>query len=120
MSRVPPKILLRGPRPEGSSTVARRILAARQIALARNGGRPNAQLPGSAVLAAVAMSRSCSGVLEEFAATYHLSARSVHRLLRVARTIADLDGRPSVNEHDVLGAGSLKDPAAPVAEALAA
>jgi magnesium chelatase family protein len=120
MSRVPPKVLIGGPSPEGSSPVRGRILAARHFALARNGGRPNALLPGSAVVAATAMSRSCTGVLEEFAAMYHLSARAVHRLLRVARTIADLDGRPGVNEHDVLAAGRLKDPAAPAAEALAA
>ncbi|HUP82669.1 MAG TPA: YifB family Mg chelatase-like AAA ATPase [Candidatus Limnocylindria bacterium] len=120
MSRVPPKMLLSGPAPESSASVRDRILAARQTALARNRGRANALLPGSAVLAACALSRSSAGVLEEFAATYHLSARAVHRLLRVARTIADLDGRPDVSAHDVLAAGSLKDPAAPVAEALAA
>jgi magnesium chelatase family protein len=119
MSRVPPAVLLNGPDPETSALVRNRILAARQLALTRNAGRPNALLPGTAVLAACALSRSATGVLEEFAAMYHLSARSVHRLLRVARTIADLHGRGAVNERDVLAAGSLKDPAAPVAPALA-
>jgi magnesium chelatase family protein len=86
----------------------------------RNAGRPNALLPGTSVLAACALTRSATGTLEEFAAMYHLSARSVHRLLRVARTIADLAGRAAVNERDVLAAGSLRDPAAPAVETLAA
>jgi magnesium chelatase family protein len=120
MSRVPPKVLLSGPQPESSQLVRERILAARQLALARNGGRPNSMLPGTAILTACALTRSSTGVLEEFAAAFNLSARSIHRLLRVARTIADLCGRPGVSEGDVLAAGSLKDPAAPVAQALAA
>jgi magnesium chelatase family protein len=120
MSRVPPKMLLNGPSPEASAVVRRRIIAARQVALKRNGGRPNALLPGSAVLAACALNRSATGTLEEFAAHYHLSARSVHRLLRVARTMADLDGRPTVSKEDVLAAGSLRDPAAPAPAELAA
>jgi predicted ATPase with chaperone activity len=49
-----------------------------------------------------------------------MSARSVHRLLRVARTIADLGQREAVDRHDVLAAGALRDPALPVAPALAA
>ncbi len=120
MSRVPPKLLLSGPSPETSASVRRRISAARQVALARNGGRPNAHLPGTAVLGACNLNRASTGVLEEFAAAYHLSARSVHRLLRVARTIADLDGRTGVSKQDVLAAGNLKDPAAPAGQPLAA
>ena len=66
------------------------------------------------------MDRAATGALEDFAAHHHLSARSVHRLMRVARTIADLDGRTSVTAQDVNGAGSLRDPALPTAAALAA
>jgi magnesium chelatase family protein len=120
MSRVAPALLLSGPNPEASATVRGRIMAARRVALARNGGRPNSQLPGTAVLRACALTRSGTGVIEEFAAAFHLSARSVHRLLRVARTIADLDGRAGVSEADVLAAGGLRDPAAPAPDALAA
>ena len=120
MARVPPKVLLGGPNPESSSAVSGRILAARQRALSRNGGRPNAALPGTAVLSACSLSRSGTNVLEELAQMNHLSARSVHRLLRVARTIADLEDRPTVTDDDVLAAGSLRDPARPVDTALAA
>ncbi len=120
MARVPPQVLLGGPDPESSATVRDRILAARQVALERNGGRPNALLPGSAALAACSLTRAGTNVLEEWSVMRHLSARSVHRLLRVARTIADLDGRVQVGEHDVLAAGSLRDPVGPADDALAA
>ncbi|MEP7378495.1 MAG: ATP-binding protein [Chloroflexota bacterium] len=120
MTRVPPAQLLRGPASENSATVRNRVLAARQTALVRNGGRTNAQLPGTAVLAACSLSRGPAAVVEDLAADRHLSARSVHRLLRVARTIADLDGRDAVSEGDVRAAASLRDPAQPAAEPLAA
>jgi magnesium chelatase family protein len=120
MARVPPKVLLTGPAPESSATVRRRILAARALALARNDGRPNAHLPGTSVLAACALDRAASRALEDFAAHHHMSARSVHRLMRVARTIADLDARQKVSADDVTGAGSLRDPALPTTGVLAA
>ena len=120
MARVPPKVLLSGRSPEGSATVRERILAARQIALTRNAGRPNALLPGTSVLAVCDMNRRATRALEEFAAFHQMSARSVHRLMRVARTIADLDGRPSVTDQDVRAAGGLRDPALPAAAGLAA
>ena len=120
MARVPPQVLLGGPNPESSAIVRRRIITARHTALTRDGGRPNSQLPGTAVLAACQLTRAGTNVLEEWSAMHQLSARSVHRLLRVARTIADLDGRPAVSEHDVRAAGSLRDPARPLEDALAA
>ena len=55
MARVPPAELLGSKQPEDSATVARRILAARDRALRRNGGRPNAHLAGSAVQGACAL-----------------------------------------------------------------
>ncbi|MDL2336142.1 MAG: ATP-binding protein, partial [Chloroflexota bacterium] len=120
MSRVPPKVLLAGPSPEDSATVRERILKARQIALTRNAGRANALLPGTSVLAACDMTRPATRALEELAAFHHMSARSVHRLMRVARTIADLDARPAVTDQDVRAAGALRDPALPAAHGLAA
>ena len=54
------------------------------------------------------------------AAARQLSARSIHRLMRVARTIADLDGRAEVSDQDILAAGGLRDPAGPIHDQLAA
>jgi magnesium chelatase family protein len=120
MARVPTSELLGGPPPENSATVRARIVAARSLALERNRGRPNANLPGTAILAACAMTKPASNVLAEWAATKHLTARSVHRLLRVARSITDLEGRAQVNEGDILAAGALRDPVGTLDDQLAA
>jgi len=49
-----------------------------------------------------------------------LSARGIHRLLRVARSIADLDGQTAVDTATVLAAAALRDPAGRAEPALAA
>ncbi len=120
MARVPPAELLRGPSPEPSAAVRERILAARTLALNRNAGRPNAQLTGTGVVRACALTRRANNVLTELAAAQHLSARSIHRLMRVARTIADLDGRSDLTPDDILAAGALRDPGAQLVDQLAA
>jgi magnesium chelatase family protein len=120
MTRVQPRDLLSTKQPEGSAPVRARIRDARAVALARNGGRANAQLSATALVQACAMSRSADATLAEWAATKHLTARSVHRLMRVARTVADLHGHETVTDADVLEAGTLRDPSGGADERLAA
>jgi magnesium chelatase family protein len=120
MNRVPPVELLAHEAGEGSAVVGVRIAAARRRQHARAPGVPNAALPGSRVQAACAMTPAARGVLTELAGVMRLSARGVHRVLRVARTIADLDDRPSVNEDDLLAAAALREPLASMAPAQAA
>jgi magnesium chelatase family protein len=120
MARVPPAELLSGKTPEASSAVAKRVLEARAIAFERNRGRANARLNGASVQAACSLTRAATASLADWSAARHLSARAVHRLLRVARTIADLDGREAVSDADVLAAGSLRDPVGPIDNRLAA
>jgi magnesium chelatase family protein len=50
-------------------------------------------------------------LLAELAEQDGLSARGVHRVLRVARTIADLAERGEVGPNDVLAAAALREPA---------
>jgi magnesium chelatase family protein len=120
MSRVPPEALLRGPKPEPSAKVRERIAAARAIAHDRNGSSTNARLPSTTLLAVCALDRSADGTLAELAELDHLSARSIHRMLRVARTIADLAGHATVTKDDVLSAHGLRDPGASLHDRLAA
>jgi magnesium chelatase family protein len=120
MARVPPMELLGGPKPEQSAIVRGRIVAARALALKRNSGRPNAQLTATGVIAACSLSRACNNVLAELAGTKHLTARSVHRVMRVARTIADLNESEVVTEDNILSAASLRDPTAGLDDQLAA
>lgn len=111
MPRVRPVDLITGPPPESSAVVAGRVREARQRALARNRGVANALLPGAAVARACALSSRGEHLVADLATGAVLSARGVHRLMRVARTIADLGARASVAEEDVLAAASLRDPA---------
>jgi magnesium chelatase family protein len=120
LPRVAPEALLAEPEPEASAVVAARIAEARGRALARNLGRPNARLPGSQILAVCRLETPARSRLAELAAAGQLSARGVHRVLRVARTIADLDGAERVDEDAILAAAGLRDPAARLVTSLAA
>jgi len=120
LPRVAPEALLVESEPEPSATVAARISGARSRALARNMGRPNARLPGSQVLAVCRLQPAARSRLAELAAARQLSARGVHRVLRVARTIADLEGAERVDEDTILAAAGLRDPAARLVTSLAA
>ena len=82
---------LRGPNDEDSSTVRARVIKARHHGLMR-AGRANAEISTRELERDCALGpaerRWFDGALERLG----LSARAYHRTLRVARTIADLDG----------------------------
>jgi len=87
---------------EGSRDVAARVARARDIQAARYAAlgldniRTNAQVSGS-VLEDVARTDAAGlALLREAADSMRLSARGYHRVLRVARTLADLDALESV------------------------
>ncbi|HET7678454.1 MAG TPA: YifB family Mg chelatase-like AAA ATPase [Candidatus Limnocylindrales bacterium] len=120
LGRVPPELLVGGPEPESSAVVALRVAAARTRSLARNGGVANARLAGADALRHAALGHRARSRLTDLAAAHGLSARGVHRLLRVARSIADLAGLDAVDEATVLAAAALRDPAAVGRPALAA
>lgn len=61
----------------------------------------NALLRAREVQRACALTAAASELLEQGIARYRLSARAVHRTLRVARTIADLAGEERVGERTV-------------------
>lgn len=80
---------------EPSVTVAARVAQARKRQLER-AGKPNAQLSQAELRQTCALSDCDQGLLDAAADRLQLSARSVHRVLRVARTIADLDGTTAI------------------------
>jgi magnesium chelatase family protein len=104
--------LLSGSLPESSAIVGARVALARERGRARNGGRLNADLRGAEVLRAAEPDARARSRLADLAEIGHLSARNVHRILRVARTIADLDGAARVDEAAILAAAGLGDPGA--------
>lgn len=95
---VPPLELARIPAGEDSATVAARVLAARDIQQARyaahqDTGRPirtNADAEGELLEQVAVMDNAARALLVDAADKLKLSARGYHRVLRVARTIADL------------------------------
>jgi len=94
--RLPPAEL-RPDAPDGetSAEVRSRVLQARALQHSR-AGKPNARLSQSETMATCRLSDRDHALLERAVDTLQLSARSIHRILRVARTIADLADRPHI------------------------
>lgn len=109
MPRLDPEQLVETTHPEASATVATRILEAWELAHERNHGRPNASLRGQHLIDSCQMDPIARDALKDVAATLELTARSVHRMLRVARTIADLRHKARVSRDEILAATSLRD-----------
>jgi magnesium chelatase family protein len=96
------------PQAEESGIVAARVAAARELARAR-GVSCNADLPGSTLDQSTPLERDARRLLETRLRQGQLSARGLHRVRRVARTLADLAGRPGpVTADDVYGALALR------------
>jgi magnesium chelatase family protein len=87
---VAPEALAAAPDGEPSAAIARRVAAARAWALSRQ-GVPNAALAGAALDVHAALDASATKFLHAAATRLGWSPRSYHRVLRVARSIADLD-----------------------------
>lgn len=83
------------PPTEGSAEVAARVAAARKLQVAR-GIRSNAELDGDALEQHATPNEDGRKLLLQAAETMRLSARGYTRMLRVARTIADLAGADEV------------------------
>ncbi len=78
---------------ESSATVRERVLRARAFAAPRFEGLPitqNAQADGALLEQIAPMSAEAADLLRRAAEKFMLSARGYHRIIRVARTIADL------------------------------
>ncbi len=100
-------------RGEPSADVAERVLAARALA-ARRGVPANAALAAGHLDAVAPLTADATRLLEDVLRTGRLSARGLHRVRRVARTIADLGGAPDRIEaaHVAAALGLRVDPAA--------
>jgi magnesium chelatase family protein len=87
---------------EPSAEVAKRVAAARTIqrerylALGHPNVSTNAQCASSLIEQVAAPDAAATALLKSAAEAMHLSARGYHRVLKVARTLADLDGADSV------------------------
>lgn len=110
VGRVTPDQLLGDGSSEGSSGVRSRVEAARSIQTSRYGiaTRTNSNVPTRDLRRHLRMSATAAEELRH-AVTYGcLSGRAFDRTLRVARTIADLEGSLKVDHHHLLSALSLR------------
>jgi magnesium chelatase family protein len=92
---------------EPSATVQARVVAARQRQQRRFAGtrlHANAQMRPRDLARWCALDEASHHTLGELARRRCLSARAVHRTIRVARTIADLDGSETVRRDHLLRA----------------
>ncbi|MFQ5439055.1 MAG: YifB family Mg chelatase-like AAA ATPase [Paracoccaceae bacterium] len=87
---------------DGSAAVAGRVKSARDIQARRfahqDGIRVNADAEGALLQEISSPDSEGAALLNRAAERFHLSARGYHRILRVARTIADLDGAKKVGQ----------------------
>jgi len=81
--------------PESRSAAQARIAAARMRQHTRQGCL-NAELPAPHLLTHAMLDAAGRQLLERASGRFSLSARSIHRLLRTARTIADLAETPTI------------------------
>ncbi|MCR4278878.1 MAG: YifB family Mg chelatase-like AAA ATPase [bacterium] len=101
--RVPTEKLLAITPGEASHVVRARVIQAREKQHARL--QPlqiltNAEMTSKHVQEMITIGDDAKLLLENAIEAYHLSARAYFRILKVARTIADLEGKPSVEtEH---------------------
>jgi magnesium chelatase family protein len=99
------------PPAEGSAEVAARVAAARALQTSRYAGqaaRTNAEIDGDLLEAVACPDEAGRALLAQASAAMRLSARGYTRVLRVARTIADLAGSEGVGRVHVAEALSYR------------
>ncbi|MCT4607658.1 MAG: YifB family Mg chelatase-like AAA ATPase [Pelagimonas sp.] len=107
------------PSGDSSATVAQRVAQAREIQTDRYSDhvhmRTNADAEGETLEKLVPLNSECRNLMAKAAETLGLTARGYHRVLRVARTIADLHASDSVQRPHLAEAISfrLQGPSSP-------
>ena len=89
---------------ESSQTVRERVNRARNIQLQRlqgRGHRCNAQMTSADIKKFCKLDGESQKLLQESFEKLHLSARAYNRILKVARTIADLDNSENIRAQHV-------------------
>lgn len=100
---LPKDVLMANERPESSAEVKARVLVAWQKQLDRQ-GCANSSLTGDALEAHCSLGEAELRLLDKAMDKLGLSARAYHRLLRVARTIADLNSSATIDRTAIIEA----------------
>lgn len=89
---------------EGSGEVRKRINASQEIQTARlkeTGLNSNADMTAQQVREFCTVKDEAQGLLRAATKEFHLSARAFHRILKVSRTIADLEHSDPIRTHHI-------------------
>ncbi len=89
---------------ESSAKIRERVTAAREIQLRRFEGlniHCNAMMNSAMLREFAPLSKECSSLLEMAMTRLNLSARAYDRIIKVARTIADLEGVEDIAPHHI-------------------
>ncbi|GIW33380.1 MAG: hypothetical protein KatS3mg072_0713 [Meiothermus sp.] len=95
--RLTPAELARAPEGESTAAVRERMLAARERMKSRQ-GKLNSELFGRALRQHTVLSPTSEALLQAATKRLALTARSYDRILRTARTIADLSNSEPIQE----------------------
>lgn len=71
-------------------------------------GRLNSRMNSSEIRSNVKLSRGCLALLDQATAAFHLSNRAQQKVIKVARTIADLEGTGTIQEAQIAEALSYR------------
>ena len=97
---VPVSLLNKEEKAESSAAIRERVVAARAIQTARFAGNPgvhcNAQMGSKLTREHCRLTDECRSIMEMAMNRLGLSARAYDRILRVSRTIADLEAAPDI------------------------
>lgn len=100
---VPFDELASAPQGEPSATIRERVIKARNIQQQRFADEPavhcNAQMNSRLMATHCVLDKDSMEILKKAMTRYDMSARAYDRILKVARTIADLDNSPSILPH---------------------
>lgn len=107
--RIPHQVL-RNQNPDriNSEQVKQHVVRCRQQQMQRNQGKSNAQLNGAEIERFIPLSDDLLDFLSKVVDRLRLSARAYHRIIKVSRTIADLDGCDEVRQNHLAEAISFR------------
>ena len=111
VSSLDASVLVRGGKAEPSAVIAERVLKAREIQRKRFAGSgifTNAEMSSKQLEAFCPLDEPCKELLERLINKLGLSARAYTRIIKIARTIADLADSPDIRPEHLAEAASYR------------